>query len=144
MFRHDATGYIEEARDSKFLKPKGWYEFIIESVKEKKTANGNDSVSCKCVYADDSNQWVYHNVTFLPVKTPLGEPVKGAGMSIHFRKCIGEPHEGAVDVDPNAWIAKRFMGYVVIGEWQGKKRNEIKKVASLEEMKPKNESEVPF
>ena len=52
-------------------------------------------------------------------------------MAIHFLKTIGQPFEGAIKVDPAAWVGERFRGYVIQDEFNGKKSNKIKGIEPL-------------
>ncbi len=127
-----------------------WLPFQIIDAEDKKTKTGRDMLNLKCEVVDDARwkgKWVWHTVVFIP----KGE--KGEGMSVHFRKCIGMPF-GANDlVDGLAWVGKRFMGKVIIDEYNGKKNNKIDAVSpygakSSAEPEPQAsevvEDEIPF
>ncbi len=103
-----------------------WLPFQILEAEDKKTKTGRDMLNLKCEVVDDARwkgKWVWHTVVFIP----KGD--KGDGMSVHFRKCIGIPFGGNDLVDGLKWIGKRFMGKVIIDEYNGKKNNKIEAVS---------------
>jgi len=59
-------------------------------------------------------------------------------MALHFLKCIGEPHEGEIDIDPMDWERKTFMGKVVVSEYEGKKNNKLSEISPI-----RDASEIP-
>ena len=127
MFYHDSTGIDPNAGGNMELIPDGqWLPFQIIDAEDRKTKTHRDMLNLKCEVVEDARwkgKWVWHTVVFIP----KGE--KGEGMSVHFRKCIGMPY-GANDlVDGLAWVGKRFMGKVIIDEYNGKKNNKIDAVS---------------
>ncbi len=109
------------------LIPSGsWLPFQIIDAEDKKTKTGRDMLNLKCEVIEDQRwkgKWVWHTVVFIP----KGE--KGDGMSVHFRKCIGMPYGGNDLIDGLKWIGQRFMGKVIIDEYNGKKNNKIDAVS---------------
>lgn len=133
--------------------PEGWLPFKIVEAEQRTSKNGDFQVlaKCKCTdhrYADCSEVW--HYVTFLPKEKP------GAGIPLHFLKCIGQPHEGEIEVNADAWLGKKFLGNVIEDEYQGKRNNKFKEIspwrdmdASMEEQPPistkvEEDDQVPF
>jgi hypothetical protein len=131
--------------------PEGWKEFKIFEATEKTSSKGNPMIECACKVINDP-QWndteITHYVVFLPKEK------KGAGISVHFRKCINEPFGGDDVVDANNWVGKRFRGYVVVedytpttGKNAGKKFKQ-NKISEIDLPSDPNlsasEAEVPF
>lgn len=50
-----------------------------------------------------------------------------------FLKCIGEPCEGDVTIDPDAWIGRQFSGEIKHSEKDGKTYANIKKLVYKDE-----------
>jgi hypothetical protein len=119
----------------------GWYPFKIFEAEEMKSSKGNDMVLAKCEVSGHSEeadgQTVWHYVTFLP------KDRKGAGISVHFRKCIGVPYGGEDEVDARDWIGKRFIGKVTTEEFEGKRRNKIAEISPIESGKT-TDAQIPF
>lgn len=111
--RYDATG-IDPSAGFPIIDRPGWYPFRISLATEKESKNGDYQVVVDAVCLDPRfrDYGVRHWVTFLPKGTP------GAGMAIHFLKCIGEPWEGQIDVTPFNWERKMFMGKVSINRYK--------------------------
>jgi hypothetical protein len=126
-FYHDSTGVDPDAPAVALL-PDGWYPFKIFDAEELESKKGNPMVLAKCQVFNDPrypDQEVWHYVTFLP------KDAKGAGISVHFRKCIGVPFGGNDLVDAEDWTGKRFMGKVLTEEYEGRKRNKIVEVSPM-------------
>src|SRR5258708_39701752 len=112
------------------LESKKWYPLEITEIAEKMSNNGYQMVNIKCVVVEHpkyNGTPIWHNVVFLPKES------KGAGIAIHFLKSIGQPWEGTIQVDPQAWEGKRFMGYVTDREYGGKKYSQISQVSPIKE-----------
>ena len=126
-FKHDYTG-VKEFGEGFDPIPEGDYNFIITKTKESKTNSGDNMVNATCKVADGTNagRLVWHNVVFLPKEH------KAAGMSKHFLKVIGQPFEGVVEVDPEAWEGAEFRAHVKIVDYKGKLKNEIDEVYDAE------------
>lgn len=85
----------------------------------------------------------FHTVTFFnDKKSP------GAGMSVYFLKCIGQPHEGQFTVNESAWIGKCIEAMIV-----GEKANDGNIYSRVKFVNPytkdytktvTNEPDVPF
>jgi len=124
--RYDGTG-VDASGGFPIIDKSGWYPFRIALETEGESKNGNYQVTvdCSCLDPRFKDYMVRHWVTFLPKEQ------KGAGMALHFLKCIGQPHEGVIDVNPFAWERKVFMGKVEISEYQGKKNNKFSEINSM-------------
>lgn len=104
--------------------PKGDYRFIIAAVKE--GVSGAMNTTFKITLLVDEKDFVGkevpHSVTILP------KDHKAAGMLIHFLKVIGEPYEGKLKINTDAWLGKRFVASVHIEEYpvgSGKFNNKL-------------------
>lgn len=136
-FKYDGTGVTMSQYK---LLPDGWAPFKIVEAEERTSKNGDFQVlaKCKCVdprYQDCSEVWNY--VTFLPKEKP------GAGIPLHFLKCIGQPHEGEIQVDADKWLGKKFLGNVITDEYQGKKNNKLKEISPWRDMDASMEEQPP-
>ena len=131
--RYDATG-VDASGGYPIIEKPGWYPFRIVTATEGESKNGNYQVTVDAVCLDPrwKDYGVRHWVTFLP------KDQKGAGMALHFLKCIGEPHEGEIDIDPMDWERKTFMGKVVVSEYEGKKNNKLSEISPI-----RDASEIP-
>lgn len=134
MKKYDGRG-VDASGGYPIIDKPGWYPFRITVATEGESKNGDYQVTvdASCLDARFKDYGVRHWVTFLPKEN------KGAGMSLHFLKCIGEPHEGVIEVNPFSWERKTFMGKVEISEYQGKKNNKFSEISPM----PKGE-EIPF
>lgn len=91
------------------LLPEGTYELSVVEVKEGKSKAGDPMVNVTCEVINNpefNGARVFHNVTF------LSKEKQGAGMSSHFLKCINQPYEGQIDVDPQAWKGEKFKANI--------------------------------
>lgn len=146
-FKFDATGIDPDSKGTSKLLPKRWFNFEVVSFiskagdeypKDGKTQNGDPMVNILCEVIDDeefNGERIFHTVTFLPAKRPDGKPTPGAGMSVHFLKTIGQPWEGAYEVDSSQWIGAKFMGYVITDEYKGKTKNKLGEIKLYEPKK---------
>jgi hypothetical protein len=126
MFKHDSTGVDPDVFS---LLPEGWYPFRIFDAEELRSSKGNNMVFAKCeVFNDEkfNGEKVWHYVVFLPKEN------RGAGISVHFRKCIGVPFGGDDIVDANEWKGKKFMGKVAHSEYVNKEGNRVKNCKIVE------------
>lgn len=125
--------------------PEGIYVLSIVKVTDRKdggqwkTKNGDDYVSVECEISDRGDSFgkkIWYGVTF------MNDPeAKGAGMSVHFLKSIGEPWEGKFEIDTDAWIGKKFKARVIVTKGlNGKPRNEVAWIIDGDE----DSDEVPF
>lgn len=137
MFNYDATdvkpsGNFDPA-------PDGVYRLAIVKTEEKVSRNGNDMVNVEFEIDDIGEHFgkkVWHNVTFIP------KGQKGAGMAVHFLKTIGEPFEGALQIDAINWIGKRcFAKLVTEMDSMGKSRNKIISILKEDQILPVKSSE---
>lgn len=135
MFTHDAAAPTEGGGAR--LLPPGKYELLITKVEEKKSKNGDPMVNVTCEVQNNTEYngaKVFHNVTFLPKDKP------GAGMSTHFLKSIGQPWEGAVSVDPDAWVGTDFTAKISTREYEKKDKTKGK-TNNIDEIES---SDIPF
>lgn len=109
MFKHNSQG-VDPNGGFPRLPPNQWYDFKITEAEEKMSSNNNPMIECTCKVINNPafpDHEVQHIVTFLPKEK------KGAGISVHFRKCINEPFGGDDEVDARNWVGKRFRGFVI-------------------------------
>ncbi len=133
MFTYDPAA--PTAGGNYALLPPGDYDLQITDFKEGKTKNQDPmvNVTCEVINNPDFNgKWVFHNVSFLP------KDKAGAGMASHFLKCINQPFEGAIEVNPIDWVGEKFKAKIGEREYDKKdgtkaKTNEIKAVKSFNE-----------
>lgn len=127
MFSHNAAA----PTSGMTLLPDGNYEVKILKVEQKLTRKDRYpmvNITCEVINNVAYNgKKIFHNVTFMP------KDKKGAGMSTHFLKCINQPWEGEIDVDPDAWVGEVFKATVSSREYvndKGTKQtvNDIKDV----------------
>lgn len=134
MFQHDAA--TPTAGGGSTLLPAGTYDLLITKVEEKISQKGGYpmiNVTCEVQNNTDFNgAKVFHNVTFMPKDKP------GAGMSSHFLKCINQPFEGAISVDPQAWVGEDFKAKIQTREYE-KKDGSKAKTNDLKEIMPSDD-----
>lgn len=114
-FPHDAAAPTESGGAR--LLPSGTYDLVITKVQEKTTRDGHPMVNVTCEVRNNqefNGATVFHNVSFLPKDKP------GAGMSTHFLKCINQKWDGAITVDPEAWIGEDFKAKIEPREYEKK------------------------
>lgn len=124
------------------LLPEGTYELVITKVEEKKSSAGDPMVNVTCEVRNNpefNGARVFHNVTFMSKEKP------GAGMSSHFLKCINQPYEGAITVDPDAWIGEDFIAKIAVEDFEYKKGPKIGQKVQTNALKEiKSSDETPF
>lgn len=109
--------------------PKGRYLVRIMNAEQGVSKAGNDKVtiSVKVLENIDANiapqkgrDIKFHTITFLS-PDENGVAPKGAGMAIHFLKCIGEPWQEAENLewDEGRWLGKRFIAEVDVDWMRG-------------------------
>lgn len=135
------------------LLPDGWLPFKIVEVEDRESSKGYPQAvaKCKCVdprYPDYGEIWNF--VTIIP------KDQKGAGIAVHWLKCIGQPYEGKFVLDTEKWLGKKFMGNVCTEVYKGKPNNKFKEISpyrdletSMIEQPPASEidkadAEIPF
>jgi hypothetical protein len=114
-FNHYAKGQKPTTGGKSSPVPAGIYLLGISKTKEDTTKTGRDMVvvdsAIETQGAYFGKKIRFHNVVFIPA----GEP--GAGMCLHFLKCIGLPFEGDnLEVDPSAWEHRRFYAHVDVND----------------------------
>lgn len=124
---YDATN-VDANGDFPVIEHDGWLPFRIITATEGESKNGDYQVTVDCVCLDPHwKDYVVRNwVTF------LAPTQKGAGLAIHFLKCIGEPHEGKITIEPMSWERKTFKAKVIVSTFDGKRNNKFKEVAPLD------------
>jgi len=142
VFEYDATGIEPSSQGQNKMLPKRWFNFEILNftskdgvdypkegyTKEKKYPK----VDFLAEVVDDeefNGERIFHSVTFMP------KGKDGAGMAIHFLKTIGQPYEGQIKPDCFNWVGKRFTGYVIEDEYNGKKKNKLGEIKLYEPQK---------
>jgi len=128
MKTYDATG-VDANGGYPIIEHEGWLPFRIVAVTEGESKNGDYQVTVDCACLD--SRWKDYNVRNWV--TFMSPNQKGAGMAIHFLKCIGEPHEGKISIDPLHWERKTFMGKVIVSSYEGKKNNKFVEVGPLKD-----------
>lgn len=128
MKRYDGTG-VDASGGFPIIDKPGWYPFRITLATEGESKNQDYQVTVDAACLDPrfKDYSVRHWVTFLPKNQ------KGAGMALHFLKCIGEPYDGVIDINTFAWERKTFMGKVEISEYQGKKNNKFAEISPIKD-----------
>lgn len=134
MFNHDAAEPTTGGGGAVLL-PEGIYDLVITDVQEKTSSKGSPMVNVTCEVMNNvefNGAKVFHNVTFLPKDKP------GAGMSSHFLKCINQPYQGPIDVNPDAWKGEDFKAKVNTREYKNKmgemvKTNNLKEIFASED-----------
>lgn len=128
-FKYDSRGVEVKGPVVKLLPDQRWYKFKITETEEQVSQKGNPMVKCVCQVVNEPEYLgheLWHWVTF------LDKEAKGAGIAINFLSAIGEPHDGVFDVDSDDWVGKRFEGWVITDEYNGKKNNKINMVRPVE------------
>lgn len=107
-----------------FTIPDGEYVLRIEKAIEGVSKSGGDyqvRVDFKVAEGQHKNFPInWHRVTFVPADR------KGAGLAIHFLKCIGEPWEGEFQIDPKRWVSRRVLAYIEAEEYNGYKNMKVR------------------
>lgn len=117
--------------------PDGEYVLQIIKTEEQESRKGHPMVRVTTTVdspAEYAGATIFHYVTFFEKGMP------GAGISLHFLKCIGEPYEESesLDVQPKDWEMKKFKAKVVQEPYStpdGKKgvSNKIKGIMPLDD-----------
>ncbi len=154
--KFDATGIEPTSQGQGKLLPKQWFTFeVIDFTSQAGAQYPMEGVTKKNNYpkvdflvevvdqGEFKGERVFHTVTFMP------KDKDGAGMAIHFLKSIGQPFEGKLDINTDDWIGKRFMGYAIVDEYNGKKKNKLGEIKPVEFYSPEiakaaKEDTVPY
>lgn len=138
-FNYDTTGVSDSGFEPL---PNGDYNFIVAEVKEG-VSKKNNYPQVRVVLEtehDGVSRKIWHSITFIP-PTELG-----AGIAKHWLKCIGQPFEGKIIVNPQKWIGKRVKCAVGLQK-NDPRYNEIKTVYMPElstDMDNAANADVPF
>lgn len=110
MFGYNSTG----VKPSQFTDPVPNGDYILQIIKAEETQSKKGAPMVKLTVVVDSpseyaGATMFHYVTFFE----KGEP--GAGIALHFLKCIGQPHEesDSLEVEPKDWEMKKFKAKVI-------------------------------
>lgn len=108
VFRHNSTN-IEPSEGKFNVFPEGEYAVVIESAEEK-TSKGDKTMGMPMIEMTLSiiEHPEYHGKTFRHWVVFMPEGMDGAGMSVHFRKCIGIPFGGDDEVDARDWVGRKL------------------------------------
>ena len=104
------------------LLPDGDYDLQITNVTEKKSRAGDPMVNVEFEVinnTDFNGKKIFTNVTFMQADKP------GAGMSTHFLKTIGQPWEGAIEVDAENWVGERVKAKISTREYTNDKGKKV-------------------
>lgn len=117
-FNLNKSEYDESTGEFEKL-PEGEYKFQITNwTTERKdgstleTKVGDPMVQITCEVVDNGKydgRKVWHNVILYRPNSPS---IKGMWSTRVFLKCIGEPHEGDIEVDPDNWIPRQFKATI--------------------------------
>lgn len=101
----DMTNVSESGGQFEIVEEGEHYARIAE-VKEGTSSNDDDMPSIKLVITSGVSQdlWLWDNIVISD--NPNSPGYKILGRSKHFLHCIGEPHEGQIEVDTNNWLDK--------------------------------------
>lgn len=96
--------------------PPGLYLFQVVDYKTKTTKNKDPMILAEFHVVRDINgsevccgARVYDNITIPNVGSPAFSIM---GLTKHFLHCIGEPYEGEINIDPDAWIGRQFWAKI--------------------------------
>ena len=126
VYKMNYTG-VNEAMSRDPL-PDGSYNVKIEKIDEKIAKSGRPliKVRYKVISGPHAGRLIFDYVVLFAG----GEP--GAGMTMHFLKVIGQPHEGNFDVEPKNWIDKELSVSVITDPAYNS--NKVKAREKLEEI----------
>jgi hypothetical protein len=111
-FNYNSTGIKDNEHTTKEIAPEGDYTLVIEDAVEQFSKKNNYPMirlDLKIVENVD-----YQGITFRHWVVFIPPTEKGAGINVHFRKCIGVPYEGDVEVHAENWIGKKFSARVIV------------------------------
>ena len=129
-FKYDGRGVEPSSRKGFQVIPKGTYILSVAKKTDTTSKNGDDQVIVNFTVKGgeyDGAFLPFYYVTFLPRSS------KGAGMALHFLKCIGEPYEGEFEVESDNWLGKCVKGRVDIEEFNGNKQSKVVWVEPVED-----------
>lgn len=141
-YSYDSTG-VKLDGGSRTI-PESTYTFRITKAKPTKSKKGYFMVECECDIInniDFMGKRLKHWVTFMPPEH------KAAGIAIHFLKVIGQPWEGKFDVVAANWEGCTFIGKTkneAYTSTKDGKQYEQSKIAVVEYLPGKKDSEIPF
>lgn len=98
----------------------GFYTFSITDYKDKdkennyfNTKNNDPRIMLICEVVSEGPELgnsMAHNLIFYRPDSPS---IKGIGITRHFLKCIKEPFEGDLEINPDSWIGKQFSAEII-------------------------------
>jgi hypothetical protein len=142
-FKYDTTG----VKSTTFIIPEGDYVLQIKKIEEGSSSKQDPQVKVYFTPVHPSgyqDNEIWHWVTFLPPENA------GAGIAIHFLKCLEEPNDGKILVNPKNWVGKLMKAHVAIEKnASGKDQNKVKRVDPYKgdlplPNVPATDEEVPF
>ncbi len=103
--------------------PAGDYMLEIMEIDPRTTRNGDPMVNVMFEIRNGPHDGrkVWTNITFFK-----DHENRGAGISLHFLHCIGEPYTGKFKVDIMNWIGKKTKATLDVETYDGKTRNKVK------------------
>lgn len=128
--KYDGTGVEMSGQIEPF--PPGEYHLRIMETELGETKKGDTKVTVNFKVVDGpyaDRRVNFHTVTFLPKSS------KGAGMVLHFLKCIGEPYEGEFEWDERLWVGRVLKAVVgIYVDDQRREWNSIERIMEPDEM----------
>lgn len=103
--------------------PSGTYTVKITNKSDKTTQNGDPMVNIELTIqgsGDYAGRKVWDNIVIPQEGSPA---IKILGRTKHFLHCIGEPYEGDIEIDSDAWLDKVITIVVGMDTYKGKKKN---------------------
>ena len=144
-FKHNSTGVNPDGGFTPL--PEGDYILVIKDATEKMSKKGLPMVECDLEVIENVE---FHGKGFKHYVVFIAKGEKGDGINVHFRKCIGVPWEGDVEVNADDWVGKKLRASLKIESrvYEGKNftGNKVVSVAPYGEKFPeiKPAEEVPF
>lgn len=108
---YDATGQ-EPTEIGKYpMIPAGSYFLAVKEVNDGWTKNNDPRFDVQFEVINEPN----HNGQIIWSSFTLIAPGKpGAGIILHFLKCIGQPHQGQIKINTDNWVGKRINAKIII------------------------------
>jgi hypothetical protein len=125
------------------LLPDGTYMFEISEKEDSESKNGDPMIKIvlRCIEEGDyEGSLVWDNILIPDVDSPSSKII---GRTKRFLHAIGEPFQGDFDVDTDNWINKIVEAKISIGEFDGKKKNNVDRYNLLDnDVNTSNNSQV--
>lgn len=108
---YDATGQ-EPTEIGKYpVLPAGTYFLAVKEVGDGWTKNNDPRFD---VQFEVINEPSYNGALVWSSYTLIPAGKSGAGIILHFLKCIGQPYQGQIKINTDNWIGKRISAKIVI------------------------------